>query len=82
MTLAIDPKLKLPKDSSAAITSEGLLGSTYINMIPGGDPTPLKTGDTIVDTQGSIDMMGMIGQFINKTNSDAPAAGEPPAAAK
>jgi phospholipid/cholesterol/gamma-HCH transport system substrate-binding protein len=82
VTLAIDPKLKLPKDSTAAITSEGLLGSTYINMIPGGDPTPLKTGDTIVDTQGSIDMMGMIGQFINKPSSDAPAAGEPPAAAK
>ena len=67
VTLALDPKVKIPKDSSAAITSEGLLGGTFIALVPGGDPTPLKTGDTIVDTQGSIDMMGMIGQFINKS---------------
>jgi phospholipid/cholesterol/gamma-HCH transport system substrate-binding protein len=70
-TIAIDPKIKLPSDSSAAITSEGLLGSTYIALMPGGSPTPLKTGDTILDTQGSIDMMSMIGQFINRTGGEA-----------
>ncbi|TVV73704.1 outer membrane lipid asymmetry maintenance protein MlaD [Sphingomonas solaris] len=73
VTLALDPTLKMPKDSSAAITSEGLLGSTFIALAPGGDPAPLKSGDTIVDTQGSIDLMGMIGQFINKSGSDTPA---------
>ncbi|WP_156679699.1 outer membrane lipid asymmetry maintenance protein MlaD [Sphingomonas profundi] len=75
VTLAIDPKLKIPKDSTAAITSEGLLGSTFIALVPGGDTTPLKNGDTIIDTQGSIDMMSMIGQFINKSGGDAPAGG-------
>ena len=74
VTLAIDPKLKLPKDSSAAITSEGLLGSTFIALLPGGDPTPFRNGDTIVDTQGSVDLMGMIGQFINRSGSDAGAS--------
>ncbi len=86
VTLAIDPKLKIPKDSTAAITSEGLLGSTFIALVPGGDPTPLKSGDTITDTQGSIDMMSMIGQFINKSGDDAPARSstmdEPPSAGK
>lgn len=87
VTLAIDPSIKLPVDSSAAITSEGLLGSTYVAMIPGGSETPLKSGDTIVDTQGSIDLMGMVGQFINGSGkgggngagTDAPAAAETPA---
>ncbi|HWW64604.1 MAG TPA: outer membrane lipid asymmetry maintenance protein MlaD [Sphingomonadaceae bacterium] len=74
-TLSIDPKVKLPSDSSAAITSEGLLGSTYIALLPGGSSTPLKTGDAIFDTQGAIDMMGMIGQFINKTGTDTPGGG-------
>ena len=70
-TLAIDPKVHVPSDSSAAITSEGLLGATYVALIPGGSSTPLKTGDTILDTQGAIDMMSMIGQFINKTGGEA-----------
>lgn len=75
MTLALDPSIKLPSDSSAAITSEGLLGGTYVALVPGGSETPLKGGDTILDTQGSLDMMGLIGQFINKTGSDGGSAG-------
>jgi len=76
-TLAIDPGVKVPSDSSAAITSEGFLGATYIALLPGGSETPLKTGDTIIDTQGATDLMAMIGQFVNGTgrggNDPAPA---------
>lgn len=74
-TLALDPKIKIPSDSSAAITSEGLLGGTFIALLPGGSETPLKTGDTIFDTQGSVDLMGMIGQFVNGSGK-APANGD------
>lgn len=77
VTLALDPKVKLPSDSSAAITSEGLLGGTFIALVPGGSTTPLKSGDTIVDTQGSIDMMGLIGQFINKSGSGGGGTPDP-----
>jgi phospholipid/cholesterol/gamma-HCH transport system substrate-binding protein len=72
--IALDPTAKLPADSSASITSEGLLGSTFIAMTPGGSATPLKTGDTITDTQGSMDLMALIGQFINKPST--PVAGD------
>jgi phospholipid/cholesterol/gamma-HCH transport system substrate-binding protein len=72
-TLALDPNVKLPSDSSAAITSEGFLGAYYISMIPGGDSTPLKNGDAILDTQGSVDLMSMVGQFINRSGGDSGA---------
>lgn len=72
--IALDPSAKLPADTTAAITSEGLLGSTFIAMNPGGNPTPLKNGDTITDTQGSMDLMALIGQFINKPSGDSSAA--------
>jgi phospholipid/cholesterol/gamma-HCH transport system substrate-binding protein len=72
--MAIDPKVKIPADSSAAITSEGLLGSTFIALIPGGETTPLKNGDTISDTQGAMDLMGLVGQFINKSGGDTSSA--------
>jgi phospholipid/cholesterol/gamma-HCH transport system substrate-binding protein len=83
-TLALDPAVKLPADSSAAITSEGFLGATFISLIPGGDPVPLKNGDTIADTQGAMDLMGMVGQFINKSgeSTDAPSASAPEEASK
>ena len=75
LDLSIDPKVKLPLDSSAAITSEGLLGGTYISLTPGGDPATLKPGDEITDTQGATDLMGLIGGYINGTGkAPAPAA--------
>jgi phospholipid/cholesterol/gamma-HCH transport system substrate-binding protein len=79
MKMALDPAIKLPSDSSAAVTSEGLLGGTYVAIVPGGSETPLKNGDTIIDTQGSLDMMGLIGQFINKSGSDGGSSGSPSA---
>lgn len=69
--LALDPALKLPADSSAAITSEGFLGATFISLIPGGETVSLKDGDTIADTQGAMDLMGMVGQFINKSGGSS-----------
>jgi phospholipid/cholesterol/gamma-HCH transport system substrate-binding protein len=79
VTLALDPLIKLPSDSSAAIASEGLLGSNFVGLTPGGAETPLKNGDTITDTQGSLDLMAMIGQFINKPSSDSKPASPAPA---
>lgn len=76
VTMALDPKVKLPADSSAAITSEGLLGSTFIAMIPGGETAPLKDGDQITDTQGAMDLMGLVGQFINRSGSSSGNEGE------
>lgn len=71
--MAIDERYKLPADSSAAITSEGLLGGTYVALTPGGDPEALRDGDQIMNTQDSVDMLSLIGQYIN--NSGGPAEG-------
>lgn len=62
--MEIDPAVKLPDDSSAKITSEGLLGDTYMSIEAGGSPDLLQTGDEIRFTQGSIDLMSLIGQAI------------------
>lgn len=77
VTLALDPATHVPADSTAAITSEGLLGATYVALMPGADSAALKNGDVIIDTQGSLDLMGLIGQFVNRSA----AAGEGGAAA-
>ena len=81
LDMSIDGTIKLPIDSSAAITQEGLLGGSYIKLTPGGDPATLKPGDEIEDTQGSVDLMGLVGSYINRSGSGdsagAPATGTP-----
>lgn len=69
--MAIDPTANLPQDSSAAITSEGLLGGSYISMLPGGSPDKLADGDLILDTQGAVDMLGLVGSMINDSGGDS-----------
>jgi phospholipid/cholesterol/gamma-HCH transport system substrate-binding protein len=77
LTLGLDAKVKLPADSSAAITSEGLLGGSYISLTPGGDTQMLRAGDEITDTQGATDLMGLIGGYINRPAESAAAPAAP-----
>ncbi len=80
--LRVAGDVRFPTDSSAAITSEGILGGSYISLSPGGDTTMLKAGDEITDTQGAQDLMGLMGSFINRSGSGgAKAAAPAPAAA-
>ena len=72
LELSIEPSLKLPVDSSAAITSEGLLGGNFISLNPGAEDLMLKPGEEILETSGAADLMGLIGSVVNRSG-DAPA---------
>jgi phospholipid/cholesterol/gamma-HCH transport system substrate-binding protein len=75
--IGIDKALLLPIDSSAAITTEGLLGGTYVALTPGGETAMLKPGEEITETSGATDLMALIGGFVNRSGSDAPATAPP-----
>jgi len=64
LVLAISPDVRLPEDSSAKITSEGLLGGNYISLSPGGAENMLAAGGTIEYTQSAVDLMSLIGQAV------------------
>ncbi len=64
VTMNLSSKIDLPIDSSAKITSEGLLGGNYVSLTPGGSEDMLQTGDAIEFTQGSIDLIGLVGQAV------------------
>jgi phospholipid/cholesterol/gamma-HCH transport system substrate-binding protein len=74
LRLAIDEGIRLPADSSAAITQEGLLGGSFVALIPGGDSELLRPGDEITDTQGATDLMALVGQVVNQSGGTPPAA--------
>lgn len=56
--------VKLPKDSSAAIQSESLLGGDYLGLSPGGSETMLKPGQAITATQSAINIESLISKYI------------------
>lgn len=61
---AIGAGIELPDDTSAKITSEGLLGGNYISLSPGGSEDMLSEGDEILYTQGSVDLIGLVSQAL------------------
>jgi phospholipid/cholesterol/gamma-HCH transport system substrate-binding protein len=80
LDISIDKGLQLPIDSSAAITTEGLLGGTFIALTPGGETVMLKPGEEIVETSGATDLMALIGGFVNKSGDKPADAAAAPAA--
>ena len=59
----LDPKLKLPADSTAAILTEGVLGDRYIAIEPGGADQSLSSGGQISRTEPAILLERALGRF-------------------
>jgi phospholipid/cholesterol/gamma-HCH transport system substrate-binding protein len=55
---------KLPKDSSAAIVSSGLLGEKFIQLTPGNDDAMVADGGKLQFTQSAVSLEEMIGKFM------------------
>lgn len=64
VTMEIDEGLPLPKGTSARVLSENLLGGSYVSLVPGSDDDSLQSGDVILDTQGAVDIVDLLGRFI------------------
>ena len=69
VTLSVREDIRLPKDTSAEVTSESFLGGKFLNLTPGGDPAVLPAGGTITITQSSISLEQLLGKFIFSATS-------------
>lgn len=69
--LVVRETVKLPIDTLAKITSESLLGGTFIALEPGAEDAVLQTGDSISLTQGAPDLLDLIQQFSGSPAADA-----------
>ena len=73
-TVSVQNGLQLPDDSAILISSEGLLGGNFIELVPGGSETNLEPGAEIEDTQGSVSLISLLMKFVSG-GSDEPATG-------
>ena len=82
--------VKLPTDSSAAVTSDGLLGGKYLGLEAGGETKMIPPDGQVTITQSSISIEQLLGKFIfsmgnlqggdksGSKDAQKPAAGEQP----
>jgi phospholipid/cholesterol/gamma-HCH transport system substrate-binding protein len=75
--LAIDNDIKVPDDSSASVTSDGLLGNSYVAVSPGGSNTMLASGQSFAVTQSAINIQDLLGKFIFSMGNGSTAKAAP-----
>ena len=63
VVLRLQPQLRLPDDTIAAIKTSGLIGDKYVNLAPGGSSEMIAHGGEISETQSVIDIESLIGKF-------------------
>lgn len=79
VTFTVQNGIALTTDSSATVSTDGLLGGKYIALATGGADQNLANNGTITITQGSVNLEGLISKFIFPSvggggNSQKPAA--------
>ena len=64
VTFVFNNTYKIPIDSTATISSDGLIGGSYVNFIPGSDKIYLQNNDFIEDTVDAISLENIISDII------------------
>lgn len=80
VTMTINDAVKIPADSTAEVVGDGLLGSKYLAIVPGGDEKMLEKGGRIKYTQSAVNIESLIGKFMyggtdnNEKSASSPAS--------
>ena len=71
VSMAIEPTIKIPSDSSARITAASLLGGNYLELMPGAATDTLGAGAVIYDTRDPISLSELLGKAVFSPNNSA-----------
>ena len=70
--VSVREDILMPEDSAILVASEGLLGGSFIELVPGGSPINLEPGAEIEDTQGAVSILSLMMAFAGG-GDEAPA---------
>lgn len=62
---SVQDNIALPDDTAVVVSSEGLLGGNFVEILPGGSPFNLEAGDEIEDTQGAVSLISLLLKFVS-----------------
>ena len=63
-TVSIQDGIEIPDDSAIIVSSEGLLGGNFVEVMPGGSPFYFAPGDEFSDTQGAVSLISLLVKFV------------------
>ncbi len=69
-TFTIADGISVPDDSAIVISSEGLLGGNFVEVMPGGSLFYFEPGDEIEDTQGAVSLISLLVKFVAGDGSE------------
>jgi len=81
LTFRFTSALDLPEDTAAVIETDGLFGTKYIELRPGGTDELLKSGGRISYTQDSViieDLVELVVQRAKAAAAEKPSGANPP----
>ena len=76
LTLELKDGLKVPDDSSASIVSDGILGSKYIEIEPGGSEDYIPEGGEFSYTQDAMVLEELVERIIGMGKAKQQSAGK------
>ena len=63
--MRVQRDIGLPEDTIASVRTRGLIGDKYISLSPGASDRMIPAGGRIRETEGALDLEGLIGEFIH-----------------
>ena len=62
--------IEIPDDSAVIVSSEGLLGGNFVEIMPGGSPFGFAPEDEMEDTQGAVSLITLLLKFVSGNGDD------------
>jgi len=63
--------IDIPDDSAVLVSSEGLLGGNFVEIMPGGSPFNFEPGNEIEDTQGAVSLITLLLKFVSGSGDES-----------
>ena len=63
--ITVTADVEIPDDSAIAISTEGLLGGNFVEVLPGGSPFYFEQGAQFETTQGSVGLISLLMKFVS-----------------
>ena len=68
---SVQQGIDIPDDSAVVVSSEGLLGGNFVEIMPGGSPFSFEPGDEMDDTQGAVSLITLLLKFVSGSGEES-----------
>jgi phospholipid/cholesterol/gamma-HCH transport system substrate-binding protein len=68
---SVQQGIDIPDDSAIVVSSEGLLGGNFVEIMPGGSPFSFEPGDEMDDTQGAVSLITLLLKFVSGSGEES-----------